>query len=61
MLAELHFTVQHRPGLQHGNTDGLSHQFETEPSVNAVSFSTSDVSEILQAQQADADIHVVVH
>ena len=59
-LAEFHFTVQHRPELQHGNADGLSRQFEAEPSVNAVSFSTPDVSEILQAQQADADIHVVV-
>ena len=26
MLAELNFTLEHRPGNQHGNTEGLSQQ-----------------------------------
>ena len=49
-LGELHFTVEHRPGAQHGNADGLSRQFDTDLSVNVVSFSTPTACDIRQAQ-----------
>ena len=35
-VGEFHFTVEHQPGVQHGNADGLCRQFNTDPSFNVV-------------------------
>jgi hypothetical protein len=69
-LAEYKYTIQHRPGVKHGNADGLSRQPCTQCGREELSDKAVHLTqlppkwsddEIKAAQQADGDISPVYH